>query len=32
MAFVPTALVTLLVLWLLEAILFVVSYRSSKSS
>jgi hypothetical protein len=30
MTFVPIALVSLLVLWLLEALLFLVSYRSSK--
>jgi hypothetical protein len=32
MTFLPTVLSILLVLWLLEAILFFVSYRSSKSS
>jgi hypothetical protein len=32
MTFLPIALVTLLALWLLEAILFLLSYRHSKSS
>lgn len=32
MTFLPTAFAILLGLWLLEAILFLVSYRSSKSS
>jgi hypothetical protein len=32
MTFVPTTLVILLALWLVEAILFVVSYKLNKSS